>query len=154
MFFQTLNFQSKNASLQAQLEKQIDYTEQLEFELTKVRKQIEKDAATASQKIQDNVSTIEQLEGNYTQPQFLFIQLHAVVYTDVLSAETLQNLQAKLSAAQNQSSDTERSMRAKIEQLKETINNRDRILGETVQQHQSTLAEHETLSQLVQQQEM
>lgn len=65
----------------------------------------------------------------------------------------LNEAKAKIESLESQSNSSERGMAAQVEQLRETIADRDRILRENVQEQQNVLAERNTLSELAQQQQ-
>lgn len=54
---------------------------------------------------------------------------------------------------ESQNEQNKRSMLVQVEQLKETIADRDRILRETVQEQQNVIAERNTLNEVIQQQQ-
>ncbi|KAF6040789.1 hypothetical protein EB796_000905 [Bugula neritina] len=120
---------TQNAALQAKIEQQSEFTEHLEFELDKNRKQLEKEQKAAGTRAVSNAHSIEQLE------------------------ELLNDARAKISSLESQNEQNKRSMLVQVEQLKETIADRDRILRETVQEQQNVIAERNTLNEVIQQQQ-
>ena len=65
----------------------------------------------------------------------------------------LNEAKDKIAAIESQHEINEKGMLAQVEQLKETVADRDRILRETVQEQQNAISERNTLSELVQQQQ-
>ena len=67
--------------------------------------------------------------------------------------ELLNEAKDKIASIESQHEINEKGMLAQVEQLKETVADRDRILRETVQEQQNAISERNTLSELVQQQQ-
>lgn len=63
--YQTIRLQSQKAAIQAELERHAEVTEQLEYELTKARKQLEKEQKSSTEKAKENKANVEQLEGYF-----------------------------------------------------------------------------------------
>lgn len=62
-YFQACKLQTQNAGLQAQIERQGEFTEQLEFELTRTKKQLDIEQKLAKTREQQGAESLEQLEG-------------------------------------------------------------------------------------------
>lgn len=71
----------------------------------------------------------------------------------LLVIELLNEAKVKIQSLESQIHRAEKSTAAQIEQLTETIADRDRILRETVQDQQNVIAERNTLNEMLQQQQ-
>ena len=67
--------------------------------------------------------------------------------------ELLNDAKSKIQSLETLCSNNEKSNLAQVEQLRETIADRDRILRETVQEQQNVIAERNTLNEMLQQQQ-
>ena len=71
----------------------------------------------------------------------------------ITDLELLNDAKSKIQSLETLCNNNEKSNIAQVEQLRETIADRDRILRETVQEQQNVIAERNTLNEMLQQQQ-